>query len=149
VASWRMLYAMSRRNLMHPGMSRVHSVNQTPTAAILAVGITTGLAIFMGEALLVPILEVGAITSGLGWMAGCASYFCMKPPWPRRTAAVLGLIVTSAVVLVKLVPWIPGHFTWHEWIALTIWVALGAAVRESRSRHRELEPQVEVASLKS
>ena len=149
VASSRMLYAMSRRNLMHPGMSRVHPVNQTPTAAILAVGITTALAIFMGEALLVPILEVGAITSGLGWMAGCLSYFCMKPPWQRRSAAVLGLIVTTAMVLVKLVPWIPGHFTWHEWAALTLWAALGAVVRGSRLRDRKLEPGVGVAGVES
>jgi hypothetical protein len=36
------------------------------------------------------------------------------------------------MILVKLVPLVPGHFTWHEWIALAIWGLLGAAVRTSR-----------------
>jgi hypothetical protein len=49
-------------------------VNRTPSTAIIAVGIATALAIFMGEALLVPILEVGAVTAAEAWMAACASY---------------------------------------------------------------------------
>src|SRR6201993_5197104 len=132
IASSRLLYAMSRRNLLNPWMSHVHPVNQTPSTAIIAVGIATALTIFMGEALLVPILEVGAVTAAVAWMAACASYYCMKPPWRQRSAAVFGLIVTSIMILVKVVPVVPGHFTWHEWIALAIWGLLGAAVRTSR-----------------
>ena len=149
VASSRLLYAMSRRNLLNPWMSRVHPVNRTPSTAIMAVGIATALAIFMGEALLVPILEVGALAAAVGWMAACASYYRMKPPWPRRSAAVVGLIVTSVMILVKIVPLIPGHFTSHEWIALAIWAVLGAAVRMSRKRDQQREPEPEIASLEA
>ena len=145
VASSRLLYAMSRRNLLNPKMSYVHPTNRTPTAAIIAVGLATASAIFMGEALLVPILEVGAVTAAVAWMAACASYYKMKPPWRRRSAAVFGLIVTSVMILVKVVPLIPGHFTSREWIALAIWAALGAMVRTSRKRddvHTESEAAV-------
>jgi amino acid transporter len=146
VASSRLLYAMSRHNLLNPKMSYVHSVNRTPSTAIMAVGIATALAIFMGEALLVPILEVGAVTAAVAWMAACASYYKMRPPWRRRSAAVFGLIVTSIMILVKLVPLVPGHFTWHEWIALAIWGLLGAAVRTSRKRDSSRQPEMAVAS---
>jgi amino acid transporter len=148
VASSRLLYAMSRRNLLNPRISRVHPVNRTPTAAIIAVGVATALTIFLGEALLIPILEVGAVASAVAWMAACASYYRMRPPWRRRAAAVFGLIVTSVMILVKLVPLVPGHFTSHEWIALAIWGVLGAAVRTSRAHDRR-EPEMEVARVES
>jgi hypothetical protein len=35
------------------------------------------------------------------------------------------------MALMKLIPQIPGHFTINEWIALAIWVALGAAIAAS------------------
>lgn len=145
VASSRLLFAMSRRNLLDARMSRVHPRNQTPSTAIIAVGIATVLAIFLGEALLVPILEVGAVCSAVGWMAACASYYKMKPRGVRRAAAVFGLLVTTMMILVKLVPWIPGHFTWHEWLALAIWAALGTCIHMSRRRNLSREPSLEMA----
>jgi amino acid transporter len=149
VASSRLLFAMSRRNLLNPWMSRVHPVNRTPSTAVLSVGVATALAIFLGEALLIPILEVGAMTAAVAWMAACASYYRMKPPWPRRAAAIFGLIVTSVMILVKLVPLVPGHFTSHEWIALGIWGVLGAAIRASRQRDLQQKPEMAVASVES
>src|ERR1700694_1430960 len=145
VASSRLLYAMSRHNLLNPKMSYVHPVNRTPSTAIFAVGIATALTIFLGEALLVPILEVGAVASSVAWMAACASYYRMKPAWPRRAAAVFGLIVTSIMILVKVVPLVPGHFTVHEWAALAIWGVLGVAVRSSRQANQQQEREMEVA----
>ncbi|MBZ5719839.1 MAG: APC family permease [Acidobacteriia bacterium] len=149
VASSRLLFAMSRRNLLNPRMSRVHSVNQTPYIAIISIGVATALTIFLGEALLVPILEVGAVSAAVAWMAACASYYKMRPPWPRRAAAVFGLMVTSVMILVKLVPLVPGHFSSDEWIALAIWGVLGAGIRASRQREQRQEPEMAVANVES
>jgi len=146
VASSRLLFAMSRRNLLNPRMSRVHPKNQTPSTAIIAVGMATALAIFLGEALLVPILEVGAVSAAVAWMAACASYYKMKPPGLRRAAAVFGLFVTSVMILVKLIPLIPGHFTWHEWIALGVWGVLGAVIRSTRQSDPLLKREIEMAN---
>ncbi|HWX95087.1 MAG TPA: APC family permease [Terriglobales bacterium] len=144
VASSRLLFAMGRRNLLNPKMGRVHPKNLTPFAAVFAVGIATAITIFFGEALLVPILEVGAVTSAVAWMAACAAYFRMKPHTLGRTAAAFGLLVTSAMVVVKVVPWVPGHFTWHEWVALGIWALLGVAIRASRQGDLGKLPEVEM-----
>jgi len=57
--------------------------------------------------------------------------------------------VTSTMILVKLVPLVPGHFTSHEWIALAIWGVLGAAVRTSRKSEQQREPEPEIASLET
>jgi hypothetical protein len=73
----------------------------------------------------VPILEVGAVGSAIGWMAACGSYYCMKPSFAGRAAAVYGLLLTAMMVLAKIVPQVEGHFTASEWIAMAIWGLLG------------------------
>lgn len=128
IASSRVLFAMARRRLLVPKLDYIHPKTQAPTVAIVVVGLITALSMFLGEAGLVPILEVGAVSSALGWMAGCVSFYCMKPNLRGRAAAVLGICVTSLMVLVKVVPIVPGHFTRYEWLALAIWAAIGAAV---------------------
>jgi amino acid transporter len=129
VAASRLLFAMGRRNLLVPQMGTVHSVNRTPVLAIIGVGAATVLAIFFGEAGLVPILEVGAVACAVGWMSACVSYFLMKPRLLDRLAAAFGFLVTSLMILVKVLPIVPGHFTVYEWIALAIWAALGFLMR--------------------
>ncbi len=135
VAASRLLFAMGRRNLLLPKMSVIHAVNHTPALAVFAVGAATALAIFLGEAGLVPILEVGAIACAVGWMSACASYFLMKPSLLDRCAAGFGILVTSAMILVKVLPIIPGHFTRYEWLALAIWAILGLLARIPARSH--------------
>jgi basic amino acid/polyamine antiporter, APA family len=129
VAASRLLFAMGRRNLLVPAMGTVHSVNRTPVLAIIGVGAATVLAIFFGEAGLVPILEVGAVACAVGWMSACVSYFLMKPRLVDRLAAAFGFLVTSLMILVKVLPIVPGHFTVYEWVALAIWATLGFLMR--------------------
>src|SRR5215469_454370 len=129
VAASRLLFAMGRRNLLLPRMGSVHAENRTPVLAILGVGAATVVAIFFGEAGLVPILEVGAVACAVGWMSACASYFLMKPSPLDRLAAAFGFLVTLLMVLVKVLPVVPGHFTGYEWVALAIWAFLGILIR--------------------
>jgi amino acid transporter len=131
VASSRLLFAMGRRGLLSPKMGLVHPLNQTPALAVFAVGLGTFAAIFFGEAGLVPILEVGAVACAMGWMAACVSYYRMKPNLAGRVAAGFGALATVLMILVKVLPIVPGHFTRYEWIALAIWAALGALMRVS------------------
>lgn len=141
VASSRMLFALSRRGLIYPKFAQIHPRNQTPSTAIIAVGICTILAMLLGEAGLVPILEVGAVASAVAWTAACASYWRMSPPVKGRLAAGFGLVVTSLMILVKLVPVVPGHFTKYEWMALAIWLGLGAALRIPAATERAQSAQ--------
>jgi APA family basic amino acid/polyamine antiporter len=147
VASSRMLFAMGRRNMLDHRMGYVHPRNRTPTVAVLVVGMGTAFAVFLGQAGLVPILEVGAVAAAIGWMAACASYFCMKPALAGRAAAVFGILVTLLMVLVKIVPIVPGHFTKYEWLAVAIWGVIGGAMRMSASHPKKLSPEIESAEL--
>ena len=138
IASSRVLFAMARRKLLVPRLEYIHPTNQTPSIAIAAVSVATALMMFLGEAGLVPILEVGALSSAIGWMAACVSFYCMKPHWRGRAAAIFGLLVTALMVLAKVAPVVPGHFTRYEWIALAIWAALGFLISMPRRRQKNL-----------
>ena len=147
VASSRLLFAMGRRSLLDHRMGHIHPQNQTPSTAVIVVGIASGIAVFLGQAGLVPILEVGAVASAIGWMAACASYYRMKPDLAGRLAAVFGVVVTSAMVLVKIIPLVPGHFTRYEWIAVAAWAALGELVRVRQRAGQNAKDDVASDSL--
>ena len=53
----------------------------------------------------------------------------------ERAIAWFALAVGVSLALMKLIPLVPGHFTIYEWLALAIWIALGAIAAISRRAH--------------
>jgi hypothetical protein len=51
----------------------------------------------------------------------------------ERAVAWLGLIVGIAMALMKVIPFVPGHFTVYEWLALGIWIVLGLISHRNRT----------------
>jgi hypothetical protein len=127
-------------------MGHIHSSHLTPSTAVVAVGIASGFAVFLGQAGLVPILEVGAVAVAVGWMAACASYYRMKPALPGRVAAIFGVLVTGLMISVKVLPGVPGHFSSYEWMALAAWVGLGLLIKLRASYSRTGQFHQEVVS---
>ncbi len=133
VAASRLLFALGRRGLVDGRMGNVHLVNQTPGVAVLLVGLATGAAMFLGDAILVPITEVGSAASAAGWFASCAAYLAMRPGARQRAVAALGALVAALLVLMKVVPVVPGHFRAYEYIALAAWSLLGLLLHRFRT----------------
>jgi basic amino acid/polyamine antiporter, APA family len=145
MAASRLVFALGRRGLIDARAGRIHPVRETPSTAVLCVGIATALCMLLGDAILVPITEVGSVACAIGWTATCAAYLSLGrsgelPGHPKisgieLSVAALGLLVALAMVLMKIVPAIPGHFTVYEWLALGLWITLGAmAKRRSTSQ---------------
>jgi basic amino acid/polyamine antiporter, APA family len=132
VASTRLLFAMARGGLLDARAATVHPVNRTPSTAVLAVGAATALCMFLGDAILVPVSEVGSVASASGWLAACAAYYAMRPPARERLVAAIGVAIGLMMILMKVVPAIPGHFTVYEWMALAIWIGIGALLGQKR-----------------
>lgn len=129
IAASRLLFALGRRGLVHAAFGRIHPRNLTPALAVLALGGVTALATCLGDAILVPITEVGSMASALGWLAACAAFYFRRPGAGERALALTGMSVAFLLVLMKLLPVVPGHFTRYEWIAFVTWAAVGLAVR--------------------
>ncbi len=83
---------------------------------------------FLGDAILVPISEVGSVASAVGWLAACAAYYQMGPAPRKRLMAATGALVGLSMILMKVIPFVPGHFNGYEWLALGVWLALGLAL---------------------
>jgi amino acid transporter len=142
VAASRLLFALGRRGLVDARAGRIHPEHQTPSVAVLCIGLATTACMLLGDAILVPITEVGSVACAIGWAATCAAYLYMsragKLPGGLSLSALewlvagFGLLVAVAMLLMKVVPAIPGHFTVYEWLALVIWIALGAISHRRR-----------------
>ena len=109
-----------------PRFAKIHDRFLTPSAAVIAITIGTLIALLLGDSILVPITEVGSMASALGWLAACLSFWLVDPRPRMRFITTLGILVSLLLLLMKLLPAFPGHFTHAEWIALSIWLTLGA-----------------------
>ena len=124
VAATRLLFGLGRRGLVHGSLSGVHPRFATPSGAILLMAVVTASASFFGDALLVPVSEVGSLAVGVGWCSACVAYLLRRRP-EGRFAAALGAIVSGSIVLMKILPAVPGSFTRAEWIAFAAWSLAG------------------------
>jgi len=136
VAATRMLYAIGRRDLVHPSLGRVHAAFGTPVVAISLMAVFTAAAAMFGDAILVPITEVGSLAVGVGWLSACAAYIARRSGGESAAMAYLGVAVSAAIVLMKVVPAVPGSFTAAEWTAFAAWSALGLLFWLARPRRR-------------
>jgi amino acid transporter len=138
VASSRLLFAFGRNRLISPRFGLVHPRFQTPSTAVLGIGVGTLAAQFLGDAILVPVTEVGSGASAFGWLAACLSFWLVQSRGQRSKTerklmviASFGALAAFALVLMKVLPWSPGHFSTAEWVALGVWLTLGFLLRSS------------------
>lgn len=133
VAATRLVFAMGRRRLIHPALGSTHPRFGTPAAAIGLMTLFTAAGAFLGDALLIPITEVGSLAAGVGWCAACFAYVARQRSTrgPGVALAWLGAGVSLAIILMKVVPAVPGSFRLVEWIALGAWCGLGLVLRRT------------------
>jgi basic amino acid/polyamine antiporter, APA family len=129
VAATRLLFALGRRGFVDPRFARVHATNLTPFVAVVCTGLVTAAAALFGESILIPISEVGSMASAVGWLATCAAYFRLERARRERAISTVGAVVGSLLILMKIVPIVPGSFTAYEYLALALWVLLGWALK--------------------
>ncbi len=131
VAATRMLFGIARRGLVHPSLSRIHPRHGTPTNAIRLMAALSAAGALLGDAVLVPISEVGSLAVGVGWLSSCAAYLALSRRESARDAvsgtmpAAAGAVVALAIVAMKVVPAVPGSLGRPEWGAFGLWSVLG------------------------
>lgn len=136
VAASRLFFALGRRGMIASRVGAIHPRHQTPSTAVLCVGSATAVCLLLGDAILVPVTEVGSVACAVGWAATCAAFLALARSSRASPAGVaiasFGLSVSIGLVLMKVIPLVPGHFSLSEWIALAIWISLGAVAARSR-----------------
>ena len=134
VAATRMLYAIGRRNLVHPSLGRVHATARHAGRGDRVDGAADGR---RGDVRRRdPRADYRSrIAGGRRRLAVGVRRLSGAPARPRPTDAasesggdgVGRRAVSVAIILMKIVPGVPGSFTRAEWIAFVAWSALGLA----------------------
>jgi amino acid transporter len=130
LAASRLLFGLGRRGLLSPRFGAVHPQHQTPGPAVLLVGALTACLAFLGDAILVPVTEVGSLASAVGWLAACAAFFRMQTDALSRWIAGFGIVVSLLLIAMKLLPFVPGSFRGYEYVALGLWVLVGLLLKQ-------------------
>jgi len=125
VASTRLLFAFGRRGTIPAVFATVHANYLTPSVAIVGITAGTVAGLLLGDALLVPVTEVGSMASSFGWFAACLSFWLVERSPRLRLISGLGIAVSLLLLLMKWLPAVPGHFSRAEWLALAAWLAIG------------------------
>jgi basic amino acid/polyamine antiporter, APA family len=125
VAASRLLFAFGRRHTIPSVFAKVHAKYLTPSVAIGGVAVGTLAGLLVGDALLVPVTEVGSMASAFGWLATCVSFYMVERGARLRIVTGAGVVVSLLLVLMKWLPNVPGHFSVAEWVALGVWLAIG------------------------
>jgi APA family basic amino acid/polyamine antiporter len=113
-ASTRLLFAYARRGTVAPRFATIHTRFSTPSVAIIGITAGTLFGLLLGDAILVPVTEVGSMASALGWLAACLSFWLVEPSLRMRLITTLGMCVSLLLLLMKLIPAFPGHFTHYK-----------------------------------
>ncbi len=128
VAASRLAFSIGRRGLVHPALGRIHPAHGTPAVAVLLMGGLTVAGSLLGDALLIPVTEVGSLASGIGWLSACVAYLLLARSGGSKAGAAtagLGAMAALGIIVMKVVPGVPGSFGPAEWGALAAWCALG------------------------
>jgi APA family basic amino acid/polyamine antiporter len=129
VASSRLLFAFGRRGTIYAGFGKVHETFLTPSFAVVGIACATIAGLLLGDAILVPVTEVGSMAAASGWLMACLSFWLVEKRLGRRLVTTLGIGISLLLLMMKLLPAFPGHFSAAEWIALAIWLVAGAILR--------------------
>jgi basic amino acid/polyamine antiporter, APA family len=126
VASTRLFFAFARRGTISPRFAAIHEKFLTPSSAVIALTFATLVGLLLGDALLVPVTEVGSMASATGWFLTCLSFFLVEKRSSKRLLTALGIFVSLSLIAMKVLPVVPGHFSRAEWFALVLWLTIGA-----------------------
>src|SRR3984885_1386167 len=103
VAASRLLFALGRRGLVDPRAGRIHPQHRTPSSAVLCIGLATAACMLLGDAILVPVTEVGSVACAIGWAATCAAYLSMGRsgtlPCQSKLSAVEGFVASLGLLV--------------------------------------------------
>ncbi|HEY4491780.1 MAG TPA: APC family permease, partial [Acidobacteriota bacterium] len=120
IAASRLIFALGRRGWIPSGLGAIHHSFQTPNNAVLFCGAFTICGSLLGSSILIPVTEVGSLCSLLGWGVTCVAFARWKHSQKRTEIAIafVGAAVAITLLLLKLIPQVPGSFGKWEYLAL-------------------------------
>lgn len=145
IATTRLLFGMARAGFLPSWFSKVHSKYKSPHNAVMFATAICLIAPWFGRQALDWIVSMSAIGTVIAYAVTCCATLkflnseltpdnCPK----AKAIAIIGAIASLVCLALLTVPGSPAAIQWESWIALIVWVVLGAIfygvnVKELRS----------------
>lgn len=129
IASSRLIFSMGRAGILPGWFARIHPRHQTPHNAIIFVLCISLIAPFFGREVLNWVVDMSAIGTVIAYMlASMTAFKVMRHARDSKGAihGVLGSISSLVCLLLLTVPLSPAAIGKPSWLALIVWIALGA-----------------------
>lgn len=131
----RAIFALSQSGMLPPLFSKIHPKYNTPSNAILAVGILSALAPFFGEQMLTWIVNAGGFGIVIAWFFVVIAFLLLRyrePAMNRPYEVPAGYFVGGIAFLMTagfVYLYLPGgasELLWpYEWVIVLGWIVLG------------------------
>lgn len=165
ISSSRLLFAMGRARILPDVFSKLHPRYNTPYAGIIFTCIATLIAPWFGREALLWIVDMSAVGVTIAYFYTCFVAFKLfrwsaddSPSLQagnlegevspvKKTLALLGALSGLSFLGLLLIPGAPGFLGPQSWIALIVWILLGAAFYLSGAREYRQIPKADLDYL--
>ncbi|RHW30812.1 APC family permease [Oceanobacillus profundus] len=158
----RLLFAMGRAKVIPAAFGKLHRSHKTPHAGILFTLAFTLFAPFFGREALLWVVDMSALGVTIAYFYTCfIAYRLFK--WSdsnnkrnnkratvspgRKFLCLLGILSSAGFLLLLIVPGSPGFLSTPSWIALFVWLILGALFFLVKFKHIRAIPKAELDHL--
>lgn len=131
----RAIYALSESGMLPPVLSKIHPEYNTPSNAILLIGVLSVLAPLFGEQMITWIVNAGGLGIVIAWFFVAISFLLLRyhePAMERPYEVPFGYpvgavaVVLTAFLIFLYLPGGPSALVWpYEWLIVLMWTLLG------------------------
>ena len=136
-AGSRVLFSMANSGMLPHWFAKLHPKHNTPSNAVLFIGLTSCIAPFFGKGLMTWISNAASLSTVIAYGLVAVSFLVLRkkePDMPRpykiRHAKLVGTIavVLTAGMLALYLPGMPSGLGKPEWIIIAAWTILGLSM---------------------
>ncbi|MCL1982785.1 MAG: APC family permease, partial [Clostridiales bacterium] len=135
IGASRVIFSMGRAKMLPAVFGKVHPKYQTPTAAIVLVGIICMITPLMGRNALVWFVDTASFGTVVAYFMVALSFIYIRRkepnlnrPYSNKKPMLMGVLAIAAALffIVLYLPFGPSSLVWpYEWLFVLLWVALG------------------------
>jgi amino acid transporter len=151
VGATRVLFSMGRAKMLPAAFGKVHAKYESPTAAIVLVGVLTCTSPLMGKSALIWFVDASAFGTVVAYFMVALSFLflrCKEPelarPYKVKCGPLVGVLAVGVAgfFLYLYLPAGPAPLIPVEWVLVLGWIALGIVFYiAARIKYRNVTPE--------
>ena len=133
MTSSRLLFGMARAKMLPHAFGKIHKKYNTPGACVIFTLCICSICPFFGREVISWVVDMCSVGTAFGYFFTCAGAYILIKKYGDPTdenrihpaVAILGCVISVAILLLLIVPGSPACMVKESWIALAGWVAMG------------------------